>query len=161
MELLGIGPLELFFIVVIALILLGPKDMVKAGRTLGRVMRQVVTSPTWRTVQQTSNELRKLPNTLMREAGMEDLKDLKQSLPSRQDFKIDNPLNSVSSDLSSWTRNPGGQVEAQETQAAQTAPQPASPEPVIASPTPPEWISPPPAVEPEDIPLPRQESQEN
>ena len=52
MEFLGIGPLELFFIVVIALIVLGPKDMVKAGRTLGRFLRSLVTSPSYRTIQQ-------------------------------------------------------------------------------------------------------------
>ena len=34
MEILGIGPLELFFILIIALIVLGPNDMVKAGRIL-------------------------------------------------------------------------------------------------------------------------------
>jgi Sec-independent protein translocase protein TatA len=78
MEFLGIGPLELFFILLIALIFLGPHDMVKAGRTIGQFLRKVVTSPTWHSVQQTSRELRTLPNRLMREAGMEeDLKSLK------------------------------------------------------------------------------------
>ena len=33
MEILGIGPSELLFIVLIAIIVLGPKDMQKAGRT--------------------------------------------------------------------------------------------------------------------------------
>jgi sec-independent protein translocase protein TatB len=79
MEVFGVGPLELFFILIIALIFLGPRDMVKAGRSLGKLMRQIVMSPTWRTVQQTSRELRTLPNRLIREAGMEDdLKDLNQ-----------------------------------------------------------------------------------
>jgi len=72
MEFLGIGPLELFFIVVIALIVLGPKDMVKAGRTLGRWLRTLVTSPSYRTIQQVSNDLRNLPNRLMREAGFDE-----------------------------------------------------------------------------------------
>ena len=77
MEFLGVGPLELFFILIIALIFLGPGDMVKAGRTMGRFMRRIVKSPTWHAVQQTSQEIRYLPNRLMREAGMEeDLKDL-------------------------------------------------------------------------------------
>ena len=69
---IGIGPLELFFIILIALIVLGPRDMVKAGRTLGRLLRRLVTSPTWQTVQQTSRDLRRLPTKLMREAGMEE-----------------------------------------------------------------------------------------
>jgi Sec-independent protein translocase protein TatA len=79
MEVLGVGPLELFFILIIALIFLGPRDMVKTGRMLGRFMRRIVMSPTWRMVQQTSREIRTLPNRLIREAGMEeDVKDLEQ-----------------------------------------------------------------------------------
>jgi len=77
MEFLGIGPLELLFILLIALILLGPKDMAKTGRTIGRTLRKVVTSPQWRTINQTSKEIRNLPNRLIREAGLEEVeKDL-------------------------------------------------------------------------------------
>ena len=72
MDILGIGPLELFFILLIALIVLGPKDMVKAGRTLGKFMRSVVTSPNWHMLQQASREIRGLPNRLIREAGIEE-----------------------------------------------------------------------------------------
>ena len=79
MEILGIGPLELFFILLIALIVLGPGDMVKAGRTLGRFMRRIITSPEWRTVQKASRELRYLPNRLMREASLEDLHGILKS----------------------------------------------------------------------------------
>jgi sec-independent protein translocase protein TatB len=75
MELFGIGLPELFFIVIIALIVLGPKDMVKAGRTMGVWLRKIVMSPGWRTFQDTSREIRNLPNRLMREAGMEELKE--------------------------------------------------------------------------------------
>jgi len=72
MDILGIGPLELFFIILIALIVLGPKDMVKAGRSIGRTMRKIVTSENWRTIQQASHEIRNIPTRLMREAGVED-----------------------------------------------------------------------------------------
>lgn len=79
MEVLGVGPLELFFILIIALIFLGPRDMVKTGRTMGKFLRKIIMSPTWRMVQQTSRELRTLPNRMIREAGMEeDIKDLDQ-----------------------------------------------------------------------------------
>jgi hypothetical protein len=70
MEILGVGPLELALILIIALIVLGPKDMVKAGRTMGKFLRKVVMSPTWKAVQQTSRDLKTLPNRLMREAGL-------------------------------------------------------------------------------------------
>jgi len=87
MDILGIGPLELLFIVIIALIVFGPKDMVKAGRTIGRFLRQVITSPTWLAVQQTSKELRNLPNKLIRDAGIEeDIKDLNRILPDKEDL---------------------------------------------------------------------------
>ncbi len=72
MEILGIGPMELLLILVIALIVMGPNDMVKTGRTIGKFLRQIVKSPTWQAVQQTSRDLRYLPNKLMREAGMEE-----------------------------------------------------------------------------------------
>jgi sec-independent protein translocase protein TatB len=71
MEFLGIGINELVFIVIIALIVLGPKDMQKAGRTIGKWMRNIITSDGWKVFQQTSRELRTLPNRLMREANDE------------------------------------------------------------------------------------------
>jgi len=100
MEILGIGPSELFFIVIIALIILGPKDMQKAGRTIGKWLRSIVTSDGWKIFQQTSRELKTLPNRLMREANEEVNKignDINNSIstPTRRD---DNS--------SSWMRNP-------------------------------------------------------
>lgn len=69
MELFGVGPLELVFILIIALIVLGPRDMVKAGNTLGRLMRRTILSPTWLKIQR---EIRTLPYQMMREAGLEE-----------------------------------------------------------------------------------------
>jgi Sec-independent protein translocase protein TatA len=71
MEFLGIGINELVFILIIALIVLGPKDMQKAGKTIGKWMRDIITSDGWKVFQQTSRELRGLPNRLMREANDE------------------------------------------------------------------------------------------
>ncbi len=88
MEILGIGPSELLFIVVIALILLGPRDMQKAGRMAGKWLRKIVTSDGWRLFQQTSREIQTLPNRLMREAALDELRevqsDLRQGLDLRQ-----------------------------------------------------------------------------
>lgn len=71
MEILGIGMSELVFVVIIALIVLGPKDMQKAGRTIGKWMRDIVTSDGWKAFQKTSSELRKLPAQMMRDANEE------------------------------------------------------------------------------------------
>ncbi len=72
MEFLGIGPLELLIIVLAALVLLGPKDMAKAGRMLGRGLRKIVVSPQWRIILETSKEIRSLPTRLIREAGLDE-----------------------------------------------------------------------------------------
>lgn len=107
MEFLGIGPLELLFVVIIALIVLGPKDMVKAGKTIGRTLRKIVTSSNWRAIQQTSRELRQLPNRLMREAGLD---ELQKNLPKTEDIghelgidEMKKNLSDVSEELSDWT----------------------------------------------------------
>ncbi|MEW6400689.1 MAG: hypothetical protein AB1649_02755 [Chloroflexota bacterium] len=71
MEIFGVGMSELLFVIIIALIVLGPKDMQKAGKTIGKWLRSIVTSDGWKTFQQTSRELRNLPNRLMREANEE------------------------------------------------------------------------------------------
>ena len=89
MEILGIGPSELIFIIIIALIVLGPKDMQKTGRAIGRWLRKIVTSDGWKVFQQTSREIQTLPNRLMREAQLEELqkldKDIKQDLRQTTD----------------------------------------------------------------------------
>ena len=116
MEILGIGPMELLLILIIALIVMGPNDMVKTGRTIGKFLRQIVKSPTWQAVQQTSRDLRYLPNKLMREAGMEEeveqLKEIGKNVnamgsmqTSLQDEigKVNQEITQTGKDLSAWT----------------------------------------------------------
>ena len=99
--------MELAFIILIALIVLGPSDMVKAGRTIGRFLRQVVTSPTWRAVNQTSQELRRLPTRLIREAGLEEsAKDLSQLSRTIAPPGSHPDLDQWQKDISSWTTPP-------------------------------------------------------
>lgn len=88
MEILGIGAPELIFILIIAIIVLGPKDMQKAGRTIGRWLNQLIRSDSWKVFQKTSTELRNLPRNLMREANMEVAemeRDLRQAIDPRMD----------------------------------------------------------------------------
>ena len=73
MEILGIGVPEFVFILLIALIVLGPKDMQKAGKTIGTWMRKVVLSSEWQNIKNASNKLKTLPNQLMREANLDEL----------------------------------------------------------------------------------------
>jgi sec-independent protein translocase protein TatB len=79
MDIFGIGAPELVFLVLLALILLGPKEMQKTGRTIGRFLRDLTRSEGWRAFRDTSREIRNLPNRLMREANLEDVqKDVGQ-----------------------------------------------------------------------------------
>jgi Sec-independent protein translocase protein TatA len=83
MQLFGIGPLELILILVIAVIVLGPRGLVTAAREAGKLIRKVISSPIWREVVDTSNELRDLPRKIVQEAGIEkDLEDLNASTQS-------------------------------------------------------------------------------
>ena len=82
MDILGIGPMELFFVIVIALIIMGPKDIQKTGKTLGKWLNNFVRSDSWKIVKQTSNKIKYLPNELMREAGIDELKNVSRDINS-------------------------------------------------------------------------------
>jgi Sec-independent protein translocase protein TatA len=85
MELFGIGPLELLFILFIIFIIFGPKDLEKTAKTVGRSLNKLVRSDTWKTLNQTSQKLRTLPNDLIRQAGLEDIeKDLNKEVKDFQ-----------------------------------------------------------------------------
>ena len=101
MEILGIGASELIFILIIAIIILGPKDMQKAGRTIGRWLNQFVRSDGWKALQRASQEIKNLPTNLMREANMElkDLRDMdkeiRHSIDPRQPPSASTPSRSL------------------------------------------------------------------
>jgi sec-independent protein translocase protein TatB len=73
MDFLGVGPLELIFIIIIALVLIGPRDIGKAARSTGRFLNRLYKSDTWRMLLDTSRTLRNLPERLAREAELEEL----------------------------------------------------------------------------------------
>lgn len=88
MNILGIGPLELVFIIIIMILVLGPQQMVTTARKAGAFMRKVIKSPLWGTIMDTSREIRDIPTRLVREAGLEeDLKEIRSSTQSINDIK--------------------------------------------------------------------------
>ncbi|NCP15465.1 hypothetical protein GW866_00255 [bacterium] len=99
MEILGIGPLELLFILLIALIILGPKDLSKTAKTIGKGLNQLVRSDTWKTVTEASRRLRTLPNELMREANLEEL----QKTASQE---LSETAKETQKALEAWTTQP-------------------------------------------------------
>ena len=82
MELLGVGPTEFLLIIIVVLIVIGPKDLAKTGNTIGKWLNGLVQSDSWRMVQKTSRELRQLPTNLMREANLEKFKTEKDANPT-------------------------------------------------------------------------------
>lgn len=94
MNIFGLGPLEILLILVVALILFGPKDIQKAGKTIGTLLNKLVRSDGWRAVTQTSRELKNLPNRLMRETGLDEIqaktrKDLSDAAKGLDQAKLD------------------------------------------------------------------------
>jgi Sec-independent protein translocase protein TatA len=75
MDFLGIGPLELVIVFIIILLILGPKEMVKTGKTIGEIFRKISRSDEWKGLNKITREIRTLPNRLAREAELESLKE--------------------------------------------------------------------------------------
>jgi len=104
MEILGIGPLEILFILLISFVVLGPGDMAKTGRTIGRFLRNLVTSQWWNGFRNASREISQLPYTLMREASIEDAtKELNEINNTIGENLTPNSVTSITqNEFSSW-----------------------------------------------------------
>ena len=80
MEILGIGPFEILLVVVLALIVMGPDDMMKNARRMGKALRGFVRSDFWRELVGTSRDIRNIPKELIKETGLEeDIKDIQKT----------------------------------------------------------------------------------
>lgn len=79
MDFLGVGPLEIIFVLIIALLIIGPKDIGKTAHTIGKFLNRLYKSDEWRALTEASRTIRTLPNRLAREAELEELKDIKDS----------------------------------------------------------------------------------
>jgi len=105
MDFLGIGITELVAILLIVFLVMGPQDLVKIGGTLGRALRNLRKSDTWRAVQDASRQLRELPETLAREAGIDEIKETQREL--NQELKEQKTaLQDLDRQLTAWTRKP-------------------------------------------------------
>jgi hypothetical protein len=111
MDIFGIGPLEFLLVLLLALIIFGPNDMAKAGRALGRFLRRLVMSEEWRIITQSAREFRHMPERLMREAGVE---DIKKELP---DIRRDADLDGLNRDLMDWQKDVSGWTKQADTES--------------------------------------------
>jgi sec-independent protein translocase protein TatB len=67
MEIFGIGPLELLLIVLIALIVLGPKEMMKSAQKAAAWLKKLRQSDVW----SSTKEVMDIPNQVLRESGLD------------------------------------------------------------------------------------------
>ncbi len=99
MNIFGIGPLEFMLILLLVVLIFGPKDLVKAGRTLGKWLRKLVNSEEWTVVRQISSELRNAPSKLMEETGLDELKEEFSEEKLKENMGL-NDLEQIGKDLS-------------------------------------------------------------
>ncbi len=79
-NLLGIGPLELLFLLVIVLILFNPRDIAGAARNIGKFINRLTRSDNFKLIQQTSREIQNLPARLAQEAELDELRQTGEDL---------------------------------------------------------------------------------
>lgn len=65
MSFLGVGPLELIFILLIAILVFGPEDLANRARKLGKLVRKVKHSEAWYTLTHLRYEIEDLPRRLV------------------------------------------------------------------------------------------------
>ena len=107
MEILGVGPLEVLLIVLLALVLFGPKDIARTTRSAGRFLSRLYKSESWRTMVDASSALRNLPNRLAREAELEELDAVRRQLEETSRAASAAPVEPQADGMSAWT--PGGE----------------------------------------------------
>lgn len=86
MEIFNVGPLELLLILILAVIVFGPEDLVKYSRKAGRWIYKASKSEFWQSVVGTSKEIKDFPRQIMKDAqieeSMKEINALNQSIGS-------------------------------------------------------------------------------
>jgi Sec-independent protein translocase protein TatA len=78
MNIFGIGPLEIVFVLIIGILVLGPEGMIESGRKLGKFLRSIIRSTWWQNVRRGVSEIQYLPQKLIREAELEELNEIRK-----------------------------------------------------------------------------------
>jgi Sec-independent protein translocase protein TatA len=136
MDFFGIGWLELFFILIIVLLVAGPKDIERGAKGLGRTINKLNRSPSFQAIRRASTELRNLPQRLAKEANLEELKELSQEVKqvTQEVQQVQQDVQQVRQELKENTSNITGahktfQAWVQELPAENGTPPPALPPP--------------------------------
>jgi len=117
MDIFGIGPLELFFILLIAMIVVGPRNLGKTGKTVGSFLNRLYRSESWKLFNEASKNLRNLPNRLAREAALDELdavrKDIEETSKTITDAgrELSQDIQGSGAGLSAWQAPSSDAVE--------------------------------------------------
>jgi Sec-independent protein translocase protein TatA len=114
MDLLGIGPLELGLVLLIAFLILGPKSLAKTGKSLGKMLHAINQSDSWKAVRSIGDEIKNLPTKLMREAAIEDYLEENPGLsiaPSTSTDETSPDPEDMEDNLKAWTTSPSPDEE--------------------------------------------------
>jgi len=108
MKFFNLGLAEIILIVVLALIILGPGNMVKTAREVGAFIRRVTKSPYWQEVWATRRELNEIPKILAKEANLDEtIRDL-----NRETRELHSAVTSSMAELIKEVEGPIKEVEA-------------------------------------------------
>jgi len=108
MKFFNLGLAEIILIVVLALIILGPGNMVKTAREVGAFIRRITKSPYWQEVWATRRELNEIPKILAKEANLDEtIKDL-----NRKTRELHSSVTSSMAELIKEVEGPIKEVEA-------------------------------------------------
>lgn len=88
MNILGVGPLEIIVVLVFALLVLGPEGMVKAGRTVGKLLGQIYSSEYWQALRGSGDLWSKLTDDLGITEDLDEMRSglSRSSLPRLEDL---------------------------------------------------------------------------
>ena len=79
MKILNLGSLEIMFILILALIILGPGRIVNSARSIGIWLRTISKTKQWNDILSTAHEVREFPRKIMQETGLdESINEIKQ-----------------------------------------------------------------------------------
>jgi len=99
MNIFGVGPLEIVLVLILVLIIFGPKDIEKAGKSIGKGLNKLVRSESWQTVQKTGRELKNLPGRLMRESGIEDFEKSTRSEFEKTNAALNQSISTLKNEI--------------------------------------------------------------
>ena len=101
MEILNIGPLELLVILVLAVLMFGPDDLVNFAHKTGRWIYNLRKSELWQEIVGTSKEIQELPQKIIKDAELEEtmkeINALNRSMINSERSKNDDFVNTSTS----------------------------------------------------------------